>query len=147
MYGETHRPYSRLCRARNTNSILATRNWVERHWVYSGHYPRIFVGPNNARNTETKRRLGAVPILLLVMWVTFHMVWSPNLGYLKHWSTTQPHQLGSYRWLWSFQEWIRQKWSVSWEFWYGCKWSIQTRARTRDWYRKPNWTRIRGYRW
>jgi hypothetical protein len=45
----------------------ATRNLVERHWVYSGHYPRIFVTPRNARNAETKHRSGAVPILLLVI--------------------------------------------------------------------------------
>jgi hypothetical protein len=32
--------------------MLATRNWVERHWVYSGHYPRIFVARKNAKNTE-----------------------------------------------------------------------------------------------
>jgi hypothetical protein len=35
--------------------------------VYSGHYPRIFVAPKNAQNAETKRRLGAVPILLLAL--------------------------------------------------------------------------------
>ncbi len=35
--------------------------------MYSGHYPRIFVAPKNAQNTETKRGLGAVPILLLVI--------------------------------------------------------------------------------
>jgi hypothetical protein len=60
-------PYSRSCRARNTSSILATRNWAERHWVYSGQYPRIFVAPENARNAETKCRSGVVPILLLVI--------------------------------------------------------------------------------
>ncbi len=66
-YGETHRPYSRSRRARNTNSILARGNWAERHWLYSGHYPRMFVAPKNARNAETKRQSGAVPILLLVI--------------------------------------------------------------------------------
>ncbi len=66
-YGEMHRPYSTLCNAQNTNFILARRNWVERHWVYSGHYPRIFVAPKNARNAETKRGSGAVPIQLLAI--------------------------------------------------------------------------------
>ncbi len=33
---------------------------MRRHWVYSGHYPRIFVAPKNARNAETKRWSGAV---------------------------------------------------------------------------------------
>jgi hypothetical protein len=47
-------------------SILA-RNQAKRHWVYSGHYPGIFVALKNARNTETKHRLGAVPILLLAL--------------------------------------------------------------------------------
>jgi hypothetical protein len=44
--------------AQHLISILA-RNQARRHWVYSGHYPRIFVAPNNARNTETKHRSGA----------------------------------------------------------------------------------------
>jgi hypothetical protein len=44
-------------------SILA-HNQVGRHWVYSGHYPRIFIAPKSARNAETKRWSGAVPILL-----------------------------------------------------------------------------------
>jgi hypothetical protein len=47
-------------------SILA-HNQVGRHWVYSGHYPRIFVAPKNARNAETKCQSGAVPILLLAL--------------------------------------------------------------------------------
>jgi hypothetical protein len=38
--------------------------------VYSGHYPRIFVAPKNARNAKTKRRSGAVPILLLAIWAS-----------------------------------------------------------------------------
>jgi hypothetical protein len=62
-----HRPYSTLCKGQNTNFILARRNWAERHWMYSGHYPRIFVAPKNAQNTETKRWLGTVPILLLAI--------------------------------------------------------------------------------
>jgi hypothetical protein len=33
-------------------SILA-RNQARRHWVYSGHYPRIFFAPKNAQNAET----------------------------------------------------------------------------------------------
>ncbi len=40
---------------------------MERHWVSSGHYPRIFVAPKNARNAETKHQLGAVPVLLLAI--------------------------------------------------------------------------------
>jgi hypothetical protein len=47
-------------------SILA-RNQVGRHWVYSGHDPRIFVAPKNARNAETKHRSGAGPIPLLAL--------------------------------------------------------------------------------
>jgi hypothetical protein len=39
--------------AQHLISILA-RNQARRHWVYSGHYPRIFVAPKNARNAETK---------------------------------------------------------------------------------------------
>ncbi len=35
--------------------------------MYSGHYSRIFLAPKNAQNAETKRRLGAVPILLLAI--------------------------------------------------------------------------------
>ncbi len=56
-YEEMHRPYSRSRKAQNTISILA-HNQVGRHWVYSGHYPRTFVAPKNARNAETKRRSG-----------------------------------------------------------------------------------------
>jgi hypothetical protein len=66
MYEETHRPYSSSRRARNMISILA-HNQAGRHWVYSGHYPRIFVAPKNAQNAETKHRSRAVPILLLAL--------------------------------------------------------------------------------
>ena len=52
--------------AQHLISILA-HNQARRHWVYSGHYPRIFVAPKNARNAETKRQSGAVPILLLAL--------------------------------------------------------------------------------
>jgi hypothetical protein len=52
--------------AQHLISILA-RNQARRHWVYSGHYPRIFVASKNAQNTETKRRSGAVPIPLLAL--------------------------------------------------------------------------------
>jgi hypothetical protein len=52
--------------AQHLVSILA-RNQARRHWVYSGHYPRIFVAPKNAQNAETKRRSGAVPIPLLAL--------------------------------------------------------------------------------
>jgi hypothetical protein len=47
-------------------SILAC-NQARRHWVYSEHYPRIFVPPKNARSAETKHWSGAVPILLLAL--------------------------------------------------------------------------------
>jgi hypothetical protein len=52
--------------AQHLISILA-RNQARGHWVYSGHYPRIFVTPKNAQNAETKRRSGAVPIPLLAL--------------------------------------------------------------------------------
>jgi hypothetical protein len=52
--------------AQHLISILA-RNQARRHWVYSGHYPRIFIAPKNARNAEIKRRSGAVPILLIAL--------------------------------------------------------------------------------
>ena len=38
--------------AQHLISILA-RNQARRHWVYSGHYPRIFFAPKNAQNAET----------------------------------------------------------------------------------------------
>jgi hypothetical protein len=60
--GETHKPYSRSCRARNTNYSILARNQARRHWVYSGHYRGTFVAPKNARNAETKRWSRAVPI-------------------------------------------------------------------------------------
>jgi hypothetical protein len=47
-------------------SILA-RNQARRHWMYSGHYPGIFIALKNAQNAETKPRSGAVPILLLAL--------------------------------------------------------------------------------
>jgi hypothetical protein len=52
--------------AQHLISILAC-NQARGHWVYSGHYPRIFVAPKNARSTETKRWSGAVPIPLLAL--------------------------------------------------------------------------------
>jgi hypothetical protein len=52
--------------AQHLISILA-RNQVRKHWVYSGHYLRIFVPPKNAQNAESKRQSGAVPILLLAL--------------------------------------------------------------------------------
>jgi hypothetical protein len=52
--------------AQHLISILA-RNQAGRHWVYSGHYPRIFIAPKNAQNSETKRWSGAVPIPLLAI--------------------------------------------------------------------------------
>ncbi len=52
--------------AQHLISILA-HNQARRHWVYSGHYPKIFIAPKNARNAETKHRSGAVPIPLLAL--------------------------------------------------------------------------------
>jgi hypothetical protein len=40
---------------------------VGRHGLYSGHYSRVFVAPENAQNTETKHQSVAVPILLLAL--------------------------------------------------------------------------------
>jgi hypothetical protein len=65
-YRETHRPYSEHAEHATLISILA-HNQARRHWVYSGHYPRIFVAPKNARNAETKHWSGAVPISLLAL--------------------------------------------------------------------------------
>ncbi len=44
--------------AQHLISILAC-NQARRHWVYSGHYPRIFVTPKNTQNAETKHWSGA----------------------------------------------------------------------------------------
>ncbi len=63
------------------SSILA-RNQLGRHWVYSGHYPRIFVAPKNARNAETKRRSGAVPIPLLAISASMTSAYT-SLGFLQ----------------------------------------------------------------
>jgi hypothetical protein len=52
---------------RITLSSILARKERGRHWVYSGHCPRIFVAPKNARNAETKRWSGAVPIPLLAL--------------------------------------------------------------------------------
>jgi hypothetical protein len=52
--------------AQHLISIL-TCYQARRHWVYSGHYPRIFVAPKNAQNAETKHWSGAVPIPLLAL--------------------------------------------------------------------------------
>ncbi len=55
------------CAERKTLISILAHNQVGRHWVYSGHYPRIFVAPKNTQNVETKRWSGAVPILLLAL--------------------------------------------------------------------------------
>ncbi len=62
-------------------SILA-RNQAGRYWVYSGHYPRIFVAPKNARNAETKHRSRAVPILLLALLASTTSAYT-SLGFLQ----------------------------------------------------------------
>jgi hypothetical protein len=59
-------PTQNVQSAQHLISILA-HNQARRHWVYSGHYPRIFVTPKNARNAETNRWSGAVPIPLLAL--------------------------------------------------------------------------------
>jgi hypothetical protein len=65
IWEDTTAPF-KSCRSTDTNLLLA-RNQVGRHWVYSGHNPRIFVAPKNAQNAETKRWSGAVPIPLLAL--------------------------------------------------------------------------------
>ncbi len=67
MYGEMYKLYSPLRKAQKMKLMLARKNWAERHWEYSRHYSRIFVTPKNAQNAETKRLLGAVLVLLLVI--------------------------------------------------------------------------------
>jgi hypothetical protein len=69
--------------------ILARRSWAERHWVYSGHFPRIFVAQENAQNTETKRQSRAVPIQILAILALATSAYS-SLGVLQgmnpqHW--------------------------------------------------------------
>ncbi len=81
-YGEPYRPYSTPRKAQNMNFKLARRDWVERPWVYSRHYPRIFVAPKCARNAETKRWPGAVPILLLAILASTTSAYS-SLGVLQ----------------------------------------------------------------
>jgi hypothetical protein len=62
-------------------SILA-RIQAGRHWVYSGHYPRIFVAPMNAQNAETNHRSRAVPILLLTLSALMTRAYT-SLGFLQ----------------------------------------------------------------
>ncbi len=82
--------------------ILA-RNQVGRHSMYSGHHPRIFATPKNARNAETKRQSGAVPILLLVIPASTTSAYSSLnvLQELNHYSATSAvccrHQGGEAR--------------------------------------------------
>ncbi len=42
-------------------STIIKHHQVERHWLYSGHYSRVFAAPANVQNAETKRQSGAVP--------------------------------------------------------------------------------------
>jgi hypothetical protein len=65
IWEDTMAPY-KSCRSMDTNLLLA-HNQVGRHWVYSGHDPRIFVAPKNARNSEIKHWSGAVPMPLLAL--------------------------------------------------------------------------------
>ncbi len=92
-------------------SILA-RNQVGRHWVYSGHYPRIFVAPKNAQNAETKRQSGAGPIPLLTLLASTTSAYT-SLGFLQE-LNPQPQLLKAlvyhsatsavFRMVWQMQE-------------------------------------------
>ncbi len=62
-------------------SILAC-NQAGRQWVYSGHYPGIFIAPKNARNAETKHPSRAVPILLLALLALTTSAYT-SLGFLQ----------------------------------------------------------------
>jgi hypothetical protein len=84
-------PFSRSRRARNTNYSILARNQARRHGVYSGHYPETFVAPKNAQNAETKRRAGAVPILLLALSASMTSAYS-SLGVSQE-SNPQPQLL------------------------------------------------------
>jgi hypothetical protein len=70
------------CAERITLFSILARNQAGRHWVYSGHYPRIFVAPKNARNAETKHWSRAVPILLLALSALMTSAYT-SLGFLQ----------------------------------------------------------------
>jgi hypothetical protein len=55
------------CAERATLISILARNQARRHWVYSEHHPGTFVARKNAKNAETKRWSGAVPIPLLAL--------------------------------------------------------------------------------
>ncbi len=80
IWEDTTAPF-KSCRSTDTNLLLA-RNQVGRHWVYSGHDPRIFVAPKNAQNAETKCWSGAVPIPLLALSVSTTSTYT-SLGALQ----------------------------------------------------------------
>jgi hypothetical protein len=65
-------------------------NQVGRHGLYSGHYSRVFVAPENARNAETKRQSGAVLILLLALLASMTSAYS-SLGVFQ--GLNPQHQL------------------------------------------------------
>ncbi len=80
-----------------------------RHRLYSGHYFELFVAPKNTWSAETKHQLGAIPILLLALLASTTSAYSslgvlqnlnPQCCYLKHQSTTQPHQPASRGIIW-----------------------------------------------
>jgi hypothetical protein len=76
---------------RITLSSILAHNQVGRHWVYSGHYPRIFVAPKNAQNAETKRWSGAVPIPLIALLALMTSAYT-SLGVLQE-LNSQPQLL------------------------------------------------------
>jgi hypothetical protein len=76
--------------AQHLSSILA-RNQARRHWMYSGHYPRIFVAPKNAQNAEAKCWSGAVPIPLLALLASTTSAYT-SLGVLQE-LNPRPHLL------------------------------------------------------
>ncbi len=61
---------------------IGVRNQVGRYGLYSGHYPEVFVAPENAQNAETKCWSGAVPILLLALLALMTSAYS-SLGVLQ----------------------------------------------------------------
>jgi hypothetical protein len=88
--GKCSGPTQNAQSAQHLISILA-RNQARRHWVYSGHYPRMFIAPKNARNAETKHQAGAVPIPLLALSALTTSAYT-SLGVLQEWNP-QPQLL------------------------------------------------------
>jgi hypothetical protein len=66
-YGRYNGPAAQVMQKHRHKCIISNRNQVGRHGLYPRHYYGIFVTPKSTQNTETKRQLGAVPILLLAL--------------------------------------------------------------------------------